>query len=40
MNDENLKQFNKWTVIDSNIIKGKIKCRCECGTERMVSKEN
>lgn len=32
-------QYNNWLVLEP-AIKGKVKCRCICGTERLVTKGN
>lgn len=33
-------KFGRWQIIDEDIIDGKIKCRCECGTVRYCSIKN
>ena len=32
--------FGSWTVIDENIVEGKIQCKCICGTVRYCSVKN
>lgn len=34
------KRFGRWTVIDGQIQGKKVLCRCDCGTEKMVDKDN
>ena len=35
------KTFGKWTVIDGcDNNKKKVVCKCECGTEKLIFKQN
>lgn len=39
-NIESGDKFYEWTVIDNKKIKGKVLCKCSCGTEKMVNSTN
>lgn len=39
-NIENDDIFGKWTVIDNTKLKGKVLCKCTCGTQKMVDTNN